>query len=134
MQKTTRKATAALGEIKRQTGGSILGEEIYMAGNQSKSVAERHKKANGPWGKVGRKVFRSKTISRGVQILLWNATTRSAMIYGLRAEELPRQLLDRMGAYMYKNLRAMVNPKMETGGEVHGGNVLCGKLRQSAKV
>ena len=33
------------------------------------------------------------------------------MIYGLRAKELPRNLLNQLETYMYKHIRTMMNPR-----------------------
>ena len=58
---------------------------------------------------VSRKIFRNKAFSPKIKILLWRSLIRSAMAYGLRAREIPRHLLEKMEAYMYKHLRMMMN-------------------------
>ena len=58
------------GQIKFITGWAIIGKEIYMAGNLSKAVEARIKKANNTWRQVSRKIFRNNAFNRNVKILL----------------------------------------------------------------
>ena len=99
------------GEIKSQTGGTIIAKEIYTVGNQGIEVEARIKKAPDTWGEVDRVIFRKKAIGPRIKILLWSSLIRRTTKYGLRTKDLPRYLLNRMDAYVRNHLRALTRPK-----------------------
>ena len=97
-------------EIKHKSVGTILGKDINMNGSIKNAVTRRMEKAQHTWKQVNYKLLRNKAITPKIKLTLWNSLIRSAMIYGLHTTEIPASQMGRMESFMYKNIRAMMNP------------------------
>ena len=78
-------------------------------GNLISAVDARIKRANQTWQKANRKIYRIQAFSPQIKIMIWNSLIRSAMVYGLRTRDLPRNLLNKAEAYMCNYMRTMTN-------------------------
>ena len=97
-------------EIKHKSTGTILGKVISMTGSLKQAVTQRIAKAQHTWKQINYKLLRNKAIAPRIKLILWNSLIRSTMIYGLHTTELPPSQTKRMETFMYKNIRAMMNP------------------------
>ena len=97
-----------------------------MTGNLRKSAGARIAKAQHTWALVSRRILRCKVIHPRIKITIWGSLFRSTIIYGLHTKELPRNLIRRLGTYMYKQIGAMVNPGWEEESWYPGGTALPG--------
>merc|ERR1712112_804244 len=97
-------------EIKHKNAGTILGKEINMNGSSKQAVKKRIEKAQHTWKQVNYKLLRNKAIAPRIKIILWNSLIRSTMIYGLHTAEIPPSQIKTLRTFMYKNIRAMMNP------------------------
>ena len=97
-------------EIEHKSIGTILGKEINTNGSLTNAVARRMEKSQHTWKQVNYKLLRNKAITPRIKLILWNSLIRSTMIYGLHTAEIPTSQMERMESFMYKNIRAMMNP------------------------
>ena len=68
-------------EVKRESIGAILGEEINMNGSLNQTVMRRMGKAQHTWKHVNYKLLRNKAIAPRIKLILRNSQIRSTMIY-----------------------------------------------------
>ena len=81
-----------------------------MNGSLIQAVTQRIAKSQHAWKQIHYKLLRKKAIAPRIKRTLWNSLIRSTMIYGLHTTEMPPSQTKRMEAFMYKNIRTMMNP------------------------
>ena len=81
-----------------------------MTGSLKEAVTQRIAKAHQTWKQIHFKLRRNKAITKKIKLILWNSLIRSTMIYGLHTTEMPESQTKRIESFMYKHIRAMMNP------------------------
>jgi len=61
------------------------------------------------WGKLKRQLFTNK-ITLNIRTLLWNATIRATLTYGLQTENLTDEQYNKLERFAYNCHREMVGP------------------------
>ena len=84
-----------------------------MEGDIRITSGARIEKTKQAWKLANRNTFRNKVSSRKTKMLRRDPLIRRTVIYGLRAKDLPRHLMNKLGTYMYNDIRMMMNPKWE---------------------
>ena len=123
---------APFGQIKQGSTGAIIGKEIITSGSLAKSVAARIEKSQNTWRIANGRLLRNKVIIPRIKIMLRDSLIRRTMIDGLRTKELPRNLLNQLETYMYKHIRATMNPRWKDEAWYPEKKQLYKKIRQSA--
>ena len=97
-------------EIQTTKNITILGKKINVHNNTGPAVLQRIQQAKTMWRKLKYKLFTNKKITLQIRILLWNATIRATLTYGLQTKTLTNEQYNKLERFTNNCHREMLEP------------------------